>query len=85
MKAIVVFDVNDRTFEVINEYFIGVITLHLGNDEFIDFKGAELKPIPQYMTMKNVVSCDYNEGFVNGFDTCLDEILGEQNETEGTD
>lgn len=39
-----------------------------------------LKPMPQYMTMKNTVSCDYNEAFVNGFNTCIDEILGEENE-----
>lgn len=39
-------------------------------------KGCSLKPMPQYMTMKNVVSCDYNEAFVNGFNTCIDDILG---------
>lgn len=39
-------------------------------------RGVELKPMPQYMTMKNVVSCDYNEAFVNGFNACIDEILG---------
>lgn len=43
----------------------------------IEYKFVKVEPMPQYMTMKNVVSCDYNEAFVNGFNTCIDEILGE--------
>lgn len=41
------------------------------------YKNCPLKSMPQYMTMRNTVSCDYNEAFVNGFNTCIDEILGE--------
>ena len=55
------------------------------NDILRDFEEYEeerspdcpLKPLPQYMTMENVVSSDYNEAFVNGFNYCLDDILGD--------
>lgn len=49
MKAILVFDVDEFTYEAINDYFSGVITLHMGNDGFIDFQNVLLQPMPKKM------------------------------------
>lgn len=74
MKAIVVFDVNEFTYEAIKEYFTGVITLHLGNDRFIDFKNVALEPMPR---AKQVFYGNKDEINRNaGWNECLNEILG---------
>lgn len=54
MKAILVFDVNEFTYEAINEYFTGDITLHIGNSGFIDFKDVALQPLPKKKKTKEI-------------------------------
>ena len=89
MKAIIVFDVGEFTYETINEYFAGDITLHLGNDGFCDFKNAILQPMPQelptpYM-MRQIQIAEgiqtekppYTEDYQKGYNDCINEILGE--------
>lgn len=58
MKAIIVFDVGEFTYEAINEYFTGDITLHLGNDGYCGFKDAILQPIPQRKIVGKIKEVD---------------------------
>ncbi len=90
MKAILVIDIPDFVNSITKGVLkpigtVGKLEIGYGSDDgemtrfvLVNIDGALLKPMPQYMTMKNVVSCDYNEAFVNGFNTCIDEILGEE-------
>ena len=39
--------------------------------------GCELRPLPLKGTMENVVDCEYNRGFVDGRNHCIDLIVGE--------
>ena len=36
-----------------------------------------LKPFPLKGTMENVIDCEYNRGFVDGRNHCIDDIIGE--------
>lgn len=36
-----------------------------------------LRPLPSKGTMKNVVECEYNRGFVDGRNYCIDLVTGE--------
>lgn len=36
-----------------------------------------LRPLPLKGTMENVVDCEYNRGFVDGRNHCIDLIMGE--------
>lgn len=36
-----------------------------------------LRPMPLKGTMENVVECEYNKGFVDGRNHCIDLIMGE--------
>lgn len=76
MKAILMFDVDEHTYEAMIEYFTGDITLHfLGGEGCIDFKDVVLKPMPQ---KKNSELAMWSEYYLEcGYNACIDEILGE--------
>ena len=46
-------------------------------DESKTFKFVPLRPLPLKGTMENVVECEYNRGFVDGRNHCIDLITGE--------
>ena len=84
MKAILVFDVDEFTYEAINDYFTGVIDLHLGNDKFIDFEDVILQPMPQKLNATEIAieiekfKVDDKLMYqVEGWNRCIDEILGD--------
>lgn len=82
MKAILVFDVDKHTYEaMIDEYFTGDITLHLGCDECIDFKDVVLKPMPEKVEMPKIIKEQIDgwhklAGEYIGYNACIDELLG---------
>lgn len=58
MKAMIIFDINEHTYEAINEYFTSEITLHLGNEGYFDFKDAILQPMPQRKMVGKIKEVD---------------------------
>ena len=80
MKAILVFDVHEFTYEAINNYFAGDIILCLGNDGHIDFKDVILQPMPQKkdgdFVWVDIDTCD--ESYIHGWNDCVDVMLGEE-------
>lgn len=38
---------------------------------------CELRPLPEKGTMDNIEPCEYNEGFVDGRNHCIELITGE--------
>lgn len=81
MKAILVSDVNEFTYEVIKEWFTGDIILHMENNEFINFKDVVLKPIPERMKIDydTIATCEVTEKVLAiGWNACIETILGEE-------
>lgn len=90
MKAILVFDVGEFTYEAIEQYFTGDIALHLGAERFCDFKDVILQPMPEelpspYMARQIQISVGvqsekppYTEDYQKGYNDCIYEILGEE-------
>ena len=82
MKAMIVFDINELTYKAVKEYFTSDITLHLGNNGFIDFKDAILQPMPQKKIFDEELFMTGNFKLVyarfTGWNDCIDEILGDE-------
>ena len=64
MKAILVFDINNLTYEAIEQYFTGVITMHLGDDRVYDIWDVGLKPMPQ-KKVEDFTEYWYKRGFTD--------------------
>lgn len=73
MKAILVVDIpEDYTGSVIS------VNLYGRNNKVIhEIHTNKLRPMPLKGTMENVVECEYNRGFVDGRNHCIDLIMGE--------
>lgn len=79
MKAILLFDINDLTYEALEDGFINELTLHLRDNGFYEIKDVELKPIPQkkYVDEDLAKYCEEYDREI-GWNACIDEILGEK-------
>lgn len=64
--------------EGLNEWFFRcyLMDMSVDDDEKIP-SWCPLRPLPQKGTMENVVKCEYNRGFVDGRNNCIDLITGE--------
>ena len=73
MKAILVIDIpEDYTGSVIS------VNLYGRNNKLIHENYInKLRPMPLKGTMENVVECEYNRGFVDGINYCVELITGE--------
>lgn len=76
MKAILVFDVDERTYEAIKEHFTGDITLHLGSTVLCNFKNVVLQPMPKKFEMEYADWQEISKPYTTGWNNCIDEILG---------
>ena len=87
MKAVLVIDVPDGV-SLDEWYAVNVVIARLKApeeelihcipyDESKLFKFVPLRPLPLKGTMENVVDCEYNRGFVDGRNHCIDLIMGE--------
>ena len=86
MKAVLVIDVPDNilldfskaNIEIKeNAYLVNKDENEWKYTKPIRFESVPLRPLPQKGTMENVVECEYNRGFVDGRNHCIDLIMGE--------
>ena len=78
MKAILLIDVPDNT-EFDKDYRLtGLLLANKYTENVgIEFKDASLKPLPDKIDQG--YPCDkYEEGYGDGWDSCIDEILGDK-------
>ena len=87
MKAVLVIDMPDGVS--LDEWFatkVVVDRLKATEEELIYgipfvesklFRFVPLRPLPLKGTMENVIECEYNRGFVDGRNHCIELITGE--------
>ena len=87
MKAVLVIDMHDGVS--LDEWFatkVVVDRLKATEEELIYgipfvesklFRFVPLRPLPLKGTMENVIECEYNRGFVDGRNHCIELITGE--------
>ena len=71
MKAVIV--INYASEEDIGKK----TSIHLLNEENEWVEDVVIKPLPLKGTMENVDECEYNRGFVDGRNHCIELITGE--------
>lgn len=85
MKAILVIDLPDNLNKAIDEIRVD-IKARLYGDEILDWRNQSLKPLPHKKNkIKELPQYTkeyeaYCKGEVDGYNQCIDEILGEENE-----
>ena len=79
MKAILVIDIEDKAFEYYSKQNPKALTVdlmdHVGESRgFYRPKFLSLKPMPQKKQHEEEI--DYDYGYIDGWNDCIDEILG---------
>lgn len=83
MKFVLVIDVADDVTEAYEDFtvdydFRGTPKEDRTVNESIKYvEDADVRPLPLKGTMENVIECEYNRGFVDGRNHCIELVTGE--------
>lgn len=79
MKAILVFDVeNENTNNLLANVEVYRVVRPDTTPFYQKLNGVELKPMPKYINSKEEYIEKFGNSAVNGYNACIDEILGEE-------